>query len=90
MDALFKKLGKVVGSRPLPPSLPAMQACKWHNGSVSFGQRWKKGDVVGCLLDVNEKSMCEWQLQLVSNAQCRVPMLKAIMGILVAYSQVAS
>ena len=52
----------------LPPSLPAVQACKWHNGSESFGQRWKKGDIVGCLLDFNEKTMCEWQLQFVSNA----------------------
>ena len=29
------------------------QACKWHSGRESFGQRWSAGDVVGCLLDMD-------------------------------------
>ena len=30
-----------------------VQACKWHSGRESFGQRWSAGDVVGCLLDMD-------------------------------------
>ena len=30
------------------------QACKWHSGKESFGQRWSAGDVVGCVLDMDQ------------------------------------
>ena len=29
-------------------------ASKWHNGSEAYGKRWKKNDVIGCLLDFDE------------------------------------
>ncbi|XP_076818158.1 ryanodine receptor 2-like isoform X3 [Clavelina lepadiformis] len=32
-----------------------VNALKWNNGAENFGQRWKVGDVVGCLLDFNER-----------------------------------
>ena len=33
------------------------QARKWNRTSESFGQRWSVGDVVGCLLDIEEKTI---------------------------------
>ena len=35
---------------------------KWHNESENFGRRWKSGDVVGCLLDIEEKTICESEM----------------------------
>ena len=35
------------------------QARKWHDGSEKFGRRWSEGDVVGCLLNLDEGTMCE-------------------------------
>ncbi|XP_032882821.1 ryanodine receptor 3 isoform X4 [Amblyraja radiata] len=29
----------------------------WHQGSVYFGHTWQPGDVVGCMIDMNDKSM---------------------------------
>nr|CAB3265843.1 ryanodine receptor 3 [Phallusia mammillata] len=34
-----------------------VNALKWHNGSENFGQRWNIGDVIGCLLDLNERTI---------------------------------
>ena len=42
-----------------PHTYVCSQACKWHGGSDSFGQRWKAGDVVGCLLDIDEHTICK-------------------------------
>ncbi|XP_078000970.1 ryanodine receptor 2-like [Glandiceps talaboti] len=32
-------------------------ARKWHQGSESFGKTWQAGDVIGCMLDFNDKTM---------------------------------
>ncbi|XP_042194266.1 ryanodine receptor 3 isoform X3 [Callorhinchus milii] len=29
----------------------------WHQGSVYFGRTWQPGDVVGCMIDMDDKSM---------------------------------
>lgn len=35
-----------------------IQTCKWHsNRSEKFGNVWKKGDVVGCLIDLDQQTM---------------------------------
>jgi len=36
-----------------------LQSRKWHKESENFGRRWKSGDVVGCLLDIEEATICE-------------------------------
>ena len=41
----------------LPPPPFLSQARKWHRTSESFGQRWSVGDVIGCLLDIEEKTI---------------------------------
>jgi len=30
---------------------------KWHSGSQSYGARWSVGDIVGCALDLDERTM---------------------------------
>ena len=36
------------------------QACKWHKGgSEKFGQRWKEGDEITCLIDLDKQTMCK-------------------------------
>ena len=43
---------------PLSAYPLSLQARKWHHGSESYGRRWNTGDIVGCLLDVEEKTIC--------------------------------
>ncbi len=31
---------------------------KWHIGAEHYGKRWKTGDVVGCFLDLNDRTIC--------------------------------
>lgn len=33
------------------------QAQRWHQGNEHFGRSWLAGDVVGCMVDMNEHTM---------------------------------
>ena len=33
------------------------QAQRWHQGNEHFGRSWQSGDVVGCMVDMNEQTM---------------------------------
>ena len=35
---------------------------KWHNGPEVYGKQWKIGDVIGCFLDMNDKTICTFSL----------------------------
>ena len=35
-------------------------AKKWHNGGDAYGRRWKPGNVIGCFLDLNDKTICKF------------------------------
>lgn len=35
----------------------ALQAQRWHQGNEHFGRSWLPGDVVGCMVDLNEHTM---------------------------------
>ena len=37
-----------------------MQSRKWHTESENFGRRWSVGDVVGCLLNIDGKTICKY------------------------------
>ena len=41
------------------PWLLCLQACKWHQGAEPYGKVWKKGDVIGCMLDFVDKTVSE-------------------------------
>lgn len=30
---------------------------RWHQGNEHFGRAWQTGDVVGCMVDLNEHTM---------------------------------
>lgn len=30
---------------------------KWHQGAEQYGREWKVGDVVGCFLDLNDRTI---------------------------------
>lgn len=34
-----------------------LQAQRWHQGNEHFGRSWQSGDVVGCMVDMNERTM---------------------------------
>lgn len=38
------------------PSLTS-QVQRWHQGNEHFGRVWQTGDVVGCMVDLNERTM---------------------------------
>ena len=33
------------------------QVQRWHQGNEHFGRAWQSGDVVGCMVDLNEQTM---------------------------------
>lgn len=33
------------------------QVQRWHQGNEHFGRVWQTGDVVGCMVDLNERTM---------------------------------
>lgn len=33
------------------------QVQRWHQGNEHFGRVWQPGDVVGCMVDLNERTM---------------------------------
>lgn len=33
------------------------QAQRWHQGNEHYGRSWQAGDVVGCMVDMNEHTM---------------------------------
>lgn len=33
------------------------QVQRWHQGNEHFGRAWQAGDVVGCMVDLNEHTM---------------------------------
>ncbi len=35
------------------------QGRKWHQGSEAFGKVWQRGDVIGCMLDITDKTISE-------------------------------
>lgn len=35
----------------------SFQAQRWHQGNEHFGRSWLAGDVVGCMVDMNEHTM---------------------------------
>lgn len=37
--------------------LNRFQAQRWHQGNEHFGRSWLAGDVVGCMVDMNEHTM---------------------------------
>lgn len=36
---------------------PPSQVQRWHQGNEHFGRAWQTGDVVGCMVDLNERTM---------------------------------
>lgn len=34
-----------------------LQVQRWHQGNEHFGRAWQTGDVVGCMVDLNEHTM---------------------------------
>lgn len=36
---------------------PPPQVQRWHQGNEHFGRVWQTGDVVGCMVDLNERTM---------------------------------
>ena len=30
---------------------------KWHQGAEQYGREWKAGDVVGCFMDLNDRTI---------------------------------
>lgn len=32
---------------------------KWHQGMDNYGKQWNIGDVIGCFLDLNDKTVCK-------------------------------
>ena len=34
-----------------------MQGRKWHQGSEAYGKVWQKGDVIGCMIDMTDKTI---------------------------------
>ncbi|EDV29875.1 uncharacterized protein TRIADDRAFT_52741 [Trichoplax adhaerens] len=49
----FFEAGKEVGGSSNSYSYDGFLARKWNHGSESFGKTWNKGDIVGCLLDLD-------------------------------------
>ena len=39
---------------PRDPVTRRPQAQRWHVGGEAFGRSWQAGDVVGCMIDLNE------------------------------------
>lgn len=37
--------------------LCVLQVQRWHQGNEHFGRAWQTGDVVGCMVDLNEHTM---------------------------------
>ncbi len=33
---------------------------KWSQGSEVYGKVWQKGDIIGCMLDIVDQTICEW------------------------------
>jgi hypothetical protein len=44
-------------------------AKKWHNGTEHYGRAWLKGDVIGCFLDLNDKTICEHNIDVSQNGK---------------------
>lgn len=38
-------------------NLCVLQVQRWHQGNEHFGRAWQAGDVVGCMVDLNEHTM---------------------------------
>lgn len=36
---------------------PFLQVQRWHQGNEHYGRVWQAGDVVGCMIDLNDRTM---------------------------------
>lgn len=34
-----------------------IQGRKWNHGAEPYGKQWRSGDVIGCMLDLNDKTI---------------------------------
>lgn len=46
----------------LPQLMPTnyfmfIQGRKWNHGAEPYGKQWRSGDVIGCMLDLNDKTI---------------------------------
>jgi len=37
--------------------MSVLQGRKWHQGSEAYGKVWQKGDVIGCMIDMTDKTI---------------------------------
>ncbi|GLD91660.1 hypothetical protein PINS_up000193 [Pythium insidiosum] len=60
IDSVFQgssDQGEGVGDHSHSWSYDGNRQRRWNSGSSSYGEKWKAGDVVGCLLDLEAKEM---------------------------------
>ena len=41
---------------------PLSQGRKWNQGSELYGKVWQKGDIIGCMLDITDKTICKMRV----------------------------
>ncbi|CAH1792824.1 unnamed protein product, partial [Owenia fusiformis] len=51
------KPGKELGEDDKSYGFDGYAAKKWHQGAESYGKQWQEGDVIGCLLDITDKTI---------------------------------
>ena len=44
--------------------LRTSQGRKWLQGAESYGKMWQRGDVIGCMIDMNDKTISTLALLL--------------------------
>lgn len=49
--------GEGVGDHAHSWSYDGNRQRRWNSGSSSYGEKWKAGDIIGCLLDLNTQEM---------------------------------
>ena len=55
-EATEKYTGSGIGDDEYSFGVDGDRCLSWYNGSKKFGQKWKKGDVIGFAFDTNAKS----------------------------------
>jgi hypothetical protein len=39
---------------------------KWNVGAEQYGKIWQTGDIIGCMLDINDKTCSKYQFKIIT------------------------
>jgi hypothetical protein len=51
---------------------------KWNVGAEQYGKIWQAGDIIGCMLDINDKTCSKYQLKIITLLLYIFPLISPI------------